>query len=297
MIVLVTIGSGLTIYCLALALIGYQHGEAPGGLARLLGQLRGEDSPRRNPWWRAADGQLSRKQRLGLTALAAAVLVCTGVLFFQSWVIGLLLALGSPLYPRMLERSLRFKRRDLLKSQFGLALQAMAASLRAGASLRTAVERATVDLERMLAGQPFTPMVTELERVVRDMQLGFSLEEALVRFRDRVQLEDVTDFAGAVLLCRVHGGNVATVMASIAEIIEDKISIRQQIQTLTAGKRMEGNLITFAPPVMVAVLSFTAPGYLSPLYTRFAGQVMLVVGTACLIAAYLIGRRLMEIEV
>lgn len=297
MMALMMIGSGLTIYFLTLAVIGYRYGETPGGLTRLLAQLRGEEPPKRKPWWWAEDGQLSRRQRLGLTVLAATVLICAGGLFFQSWGVGLLLGLASPLYPRVLERSLGLKRRDLLNAQFGLALQAMAASLRAGASLRTAVERATDDLERMLAGQPMRPMVTELERVVREMQMGFSLEEALVRFRDRVALEDVSDFVGAVLLCRVRGGNAAAVMASIAEIIEDKISVRQQIHTLTAGKRMEGNMVTFAPPVLVAVLSFTAPGYLTPLYERFAGQVMLAVGTACLVAAYLIGRRLMEIEV
>jgi len=297
MIALVAIGSGFSAYLLVLALITYRHGEAPGGLARLLGELRGEKPAKRKPWWWAEDGQLTRKQRLGLTALAAAVLIFVGGFFFHSWVVGLIIAPAAPLYPKLLERTMRLKRREVLSVQFGPALQAMAASLRAGASLRTAVERSTEDLERMLAGQPLKPMLTELERVVRDLQMGFSLEEALVRLRDRVALEDVNDFVGAVLLCRVRGGNAAAVMASIAEIIEDKISVRQQIQTLTAGKRMEGNMITFAPPAMVAVLSFTAPGYLTPLYERFAGQVMLVVGTACLVAAYLIGRRLMEIEV
>jgi len=297
MIFLVSVGSGMTAYLLSLALITYQHGEAPGGLAKLLRQLRGEKPAKRKPSWWAEDGQLTRNQRLGLTALAAGALICVGGLFFHSWPIGLLLSPASPLYPKLLERSMRLKRREVLNIQFGLALQVMASSLRAGTSLRTAVERSVDDLDRMLAGQPLKPMLTELERVVRDLQMGFSLEEALVRFRDRVALEDVNDFVGAVLLCRVRGGNAAAVMASIAEIIEDKISVRQQIVTLTAGKRMEGNMITFAPPVMVALLSFTAPGYLTPLYERFAGQVMLVVGSACLVAAYLIGRRLMEIEV
>lgn len=297
MIALVSIGSGFAVYLLASAVITYRHGETPGGLAKLLGELRDERPVKRKPWWWAEDGQLTRKQRMGLTALAAVVLICVGGFFFHSWLIGLLLSPASPLYPKLLERTIRLKRREALNIQFGLALQAMASSLRAGASLRTAVERSTEDLERMLAGQPLKPMLTELERVVRDLQMGFSLEEALVRLRDRVALEDVSDFVGAVLLCRVRGGNAAAVMASIAEIIEDKISVRQQIQTLTAGKRMEGNMITFAPPVMVALLSFTAPGYLTPLYERFAGQMMLVVGSACLVAAYLIGHRLMEIEV
>lgn len=294
---LIALGAGLTVYLIALAALGYFCGEAPGRLAPLLLHLRGEAAPKSPPWWWAQDGQLSRRQRLLLTGVAATILAVAGLLFFRSIFLALLLACAAPLYPYMLERTLQRKRKELLGVQFGHALQAMASSLRAGASLRTAVERSVADLDRMLAGQPFKPMVNELERIVRDLQMGFSLEEALIRFRDRVDLEDVTDFVGAVLLCRVRGGNAAVVMASIADIIEDKIAVRQQILTLTAGKRMEGNMITFAPPVMVVALSFMAPGYLTPLYERLAGQVMLVIGTACLAAAFFIGRRLLEIEV
>lgn len=294
---LVTVTAGLTLYLLFAAAIGYWYGEAPGGLDRLMAGLRGEEPVRRKPWWWAAEGQLSPRQSTGLTVLAAAVLFTFGLLFFRSWVMAFILILAAPFYPRALERTLRRKRRDLLESQFGMALRAMAASLRAGASLRTAVERTATDLEQMLAGQPLTPMVDELERVKRDLQMGFSLEEALIRFRDRVQLEDVTDFVGAVLLCRVRGGNAAEVMARISEIIEDKISVRQQIVTLTAGKRAEAKMIIFAPPLMVILLGFTSPDYLTPLYEMLEGQIMLLVGTALLAAAYFIGRRVMEIEV
>lgn len=297
MTLLVALGAGFVVYLLLLSGIGLYCGEAPGGLERVLLHLRGEPAVPRRPWWWAQDGQLSRGQRIIFTAVAASVLAAGGLLFFRSAALACVLALAAPLYPYTLERTLKRKRRDLLISQFGMALPAMASSLRSGASLRTAVERAAPDLDRMLAGQPLRPMVTELERVVRDLQMGFSLEEALVRFRDRLQLEDVTDFVGAILLCRIRGGNAAVVMASIAEIIEEKIAVQQQILTLTAGKRMEGNMLIFAPPVLVGFLTLTSPGYLAPLYEGLAGQVMLVVGIGCLSAAYFIGRRLLEIEI
>ncbi|MFZ5827159.1 MAG: type II secretion system F family protein [Bacillota bacterium] len=294
---LAALGAGFLAYLLALAGIGYYCGEAPGGLDRLLARLRGDAPARRQPWWWSDNGQLNRRQRVALTIGAAAVLALGGLLFFRSTTMAVILVCLSPVYPYTLERSLRQKRRELLTAQFGIALQAMAASLRAGASLRSAVERAKVDAARMLAGQPLTPIVGELERIEKDLRMGFSLEEALVRFRDRVQLEDVSDFVGAVLLCRVRGGNVATVMASIAEIIQDKIAIRQQILMLTAGKRAEANMVTFGPPAMVVLMGFLTPEYLTPLYEQLAGQVMLAVGTALLVAAFVIGRKVLEIEI
>lgn len=296
MLTLAALGAGLTIYLLALAVFGYICGEAPGGLVKVLGRLRGDlPTGRRSLWW-LAEGQLIKQQRIGLTVVAAAVLGLGGMLFFRSTFMAVLLACMAPLYPYTLERTLRHRRQEALTAQFGVALQAMAASLRAGASLRTAVERAAEDLDRLLAGQTLRPMVEELRRVEADLQKGLSLEEALIRFRERVQLEDVADFVGAILLCRVRGGNVAVVMASIAEIIQDKITIRQQILTLTAGKRSEANMITFGPPAMVVAMGFLAPDYLAPLYEQFIGQVMLGLGTVLIAAAFLIGRKVLEIE-
>ena len=297
MTLVVAIGAGAVIYLLALAATGYWCGEAPGALQRTLASLRGEQARQRQSWWTSEDGEISRQKRYAATLVAAAVLGGVGALVFRSLVVGAIFALAAPMYPYTLERAMRHKRRELLGVQFGMALQAMAASLRAGASLRSAVERATDDLERMLSGQPLKPMVVELKHVVRDLELGQSLEEALIRLRDRVNLEDVTDFVGAVLLCRVRGGNAAVVLANISEIIEDKIAVRQQILTLTAGKRMEGNMITFAPPVLVGIMGFTSPGYFAPLYQRPIGLVMLSVGVGCLVASYVISRRLLEIEI
>lgn len=294
---LTSASAALVVYLLLLAAMGYYCGEAPGGLQKMLAHLRGEAPPRRKPLLAAQGGQLTRQQRITLTLIAAIILVGGGLLLFRSVLLAILFGCAAPLYPYTLEQKLRKKRRDLIGTQFGMALQAMAASLRAGAALRTAVERAAIDLEKMLAGEPAKPMVEELEQVVRDLQLGFSLEEALIRLRDRLQMEDVSDFVGAVLLCRVRGGNAAVVLANIAEIIDDRIAVRQQILTLTAGKRSEGNMLIFGPPALVGVLSFTAPGYLAPLYERLAGQIMLLIGVACLASAFFIGRRLMQIEI
>lgn len=297
MLTLAALGAGLTVYLIALAGIGHICGEAPQGLVAVLSRLRGESEPVRRRFWFTEDGQLTRQQRMALAAIAAAVLALGGMLFFRSAVMAFILACMAPLYPITLERTLRHKRRELLTSQFGIALQAMAASLRAGASLRSAVERSATDVERMLAGQPLTPIVDELRRIESDLQKGLSLEEALIRLRERVQLEDVTDFVGAVLLCRVRGGNVAVVMASIAEIIQDKIAIRQQILTLTSGKRSEANMVTFGPPALVVLLGFIAPDYLAPLYGQPIGQLMLAVGTGLLAASFIIGRKVLEIEI
>lgn len=297
MIAVVSVAAGAAAYLWVLAMVSFFYGEAPGELKRVMAHLRGEPAPKRTFLRWASIGTLDRTQRFALVLIAALVLGGTGLLVFHSWGIAVVLSLGAPLYPRSVERTISRQRKAILLSQFGMSLQVMAASLRSGASLKSAVERACQDLDRMLAGQAQKPMVEELDQIARDMRSGGSLEEALIRFRDRVQMEDATDFVNAVLLCRVRGGNTAIVMASIAEIIQDKITVSNQIMTLTAGKRMEANLITFAPPLLVAFLGFASPGYLKPFYETPTGFVLLFVGCGCLAASYVIGRRVLDIQV
>lgn len=220
-----------------------------------------------------------------------------GVLVFGSVLFGLALSLIAVPYRFYLLSTLRRKRRDLLTIQFRDAMVSISASLRAGTSLRTAIERSLQDLRRVLYDQKQTPIIAEIEQMVREMQLGCSVEEALIRFRNRASLEDVSNFVNAALLCKVRGGNLPVVMASIAQIIGDKLAVKNQVQVLTAGKRMEASALTVMPGVLVVALSVLTPDYLSPLFTTLLGQLLALLAVIMLVAAFFIGRKITDIEV
>lgn len=274
----------------------------PGALQREIERTT-VGAPEKAPWRERINAFFFPPEAYDRTAfLRSLLLVATGgfavgFLIFGSLIVGGLLLLVIFPYRRLLIQALRRKRKDLLNLQFKDALYAIAASLRAGASLPTAVERSYDDLQRLLRGQPHQPMVEELRYILREMQFGGSVEDALVRFRDRVDLEDVTNFVNATLLCKTRGGNLAVVIATIAQIIGDKVTVKRQVQVLTAGKRMEANLLTSVPPILVGTLAMTSPDYMAPLFTTLLGQLLALLGVVLLVAAYVIGRKVVEIEV
>lgn len=304
MTLLLSLLAGAAAAALAWALFEWRWGPAPGRheLQRALQRLSAgaappaalpplrrflapPEIPRLRPFW----------LQWALVALAAGL---TGWLLTAAPAWGLVFAaIAVPLWRQVAVRQAVLRRRQLLGDQFKDALAAIAASLRAGNSLVSACERAVPDLQRLLRGQPETPVIEEFTRLSQELRLGSSLEEALLRLRDRAQLEDVTDFVGATLLCRVRGGNLPEVVSAIAQIIAEKAAVRHQVRVLTAGKRLESFLLTLTPPALVGAMALSSPGYLAPLLATLPGQLLVLLACLLLAGAVLIGRRIVDIEV
>lgn len=219
------------------------------------------------------------------------------LLFFRSRAIAFFFSMSGLFYPRVVMNKKIKKRKELLNIQLREALQSISNSLKAGSSLQSAIERCLEDVKRVLKGQPEKPIVEELEIIVYELQLGKSLDEALIAFQNRADLEDVTTFVNAAIITKEKGGNLTEVMANVCEMIGDKIQIRREIMTMTAGKRAEAKLLTFAPVVLVLVLSVLSPSYMKPMYETLVGKIMMITGIVLLLINYFIGKKIIDINV
>jgi len=228
--------------------------------------------------------------------------VCTGIFvfilfFFRSWEFALIVSLVGLFYPRWIISGLIEKRRNTLNLQLREAMFTLCSSLRAGASLQTAIERSVGDLERVFHEVRDAPIVYEFRRMAEDIRIGYSLEETLISFRDRVKLEDVDDLVNATLITKKRGGNLTEVMENISRIIGDKIAIKNEIMVMTASKRMESKILSFMPIGIVAFLGLVSPDYMSPMYNTFIGRVLLFVGFVLIGLNFLVSRKIIRINV
>lgn len=230
---------------------------------------------------------------LATTGLACLVLFALAHALLHSPLAAL--ALGSlgflvP-YSRLVQR--QQKRRQLVEVQFKEVLTSIAGSLRAGASLQTAIERALADTRRIFAQEREAPIVEELEELVGRLHLGVPVDAALAGWRDHLGTDDAADFVSATVAVKERGGNLAEVMGSVAETIAWKIVARAQIRAMTTEKRNEANLLIAAPVAVLIVLSLTSPTYLAPLLTTTIGQALVLLGFLLDILAFLVTRKIL----
>jgi tight adherence protein B len=180
------------------------------------------------------------------------------------------------------------RRRKKFVEQLGDTISLMANSLRAGYSLLQTMD--------MVARETADPMATEFRRVVREIGLGISNQEAMENLLRRVPSDDLDLLVTAINIQHEVGGNLAQILTTIGHTIRERVRIKGEIGVLTAQVQISGYIIT-AMPVGLAVLIFMMnPSYMTPMFAwpyicmPIASVVMIVIG-------YLVMRKITAIEV
>ena len=121
------------------------------------------------------------------------------------------------------------------------------------------------------------PMAMELGRLLLDINLGSTIEDALRGLNRRVGSDDVDMVVTAILIQRASGGNLAEILESVTATIRERERIRGEIKTMTAQQRLTGWVLSVWPALLGLVFFLINPHVMSLLWTTTAGIVMLVV--------------------
>ena len=192
----------------------------------------------------------------------------------------------------------RRKSRRLKAFNAGLAdtITLLANALRAGSSFLQSIE--------MVVRETQPPISTEFARVIREVNLGLPLDEALGSMSRRVRSDDLDLMNTAIAIHHQVGGNLAEILDSIAFTIRERIRIKGEIRTLTAQQRMSGYVVGFLPIALVGFLTVIAPRFMDPMFMKPpelfglpAGLIILGVGALMMAMGFVLIRKIVDIEV
>lgn len=199
-------------------------------------------------------------------------------------------------FPRFYMRYRQRKRVKAFGAQLPDTITLLANSLRAGSSFLQGVELVTRE------AQP--PINEEFERVVREMSLGVALQPALNNLVRRVASEDLELMVTAINIQSQVGGNLATVLDSIAFTIRERIRIIGEINTLTAMQRYSGYVITLLPVGLGGILFLISPTYIGRMLNKPpemlglpTGIIFFIIGLISMGIGYVLIRRIVDIKV
>ena len=137
------------------------------------------------------------------------------------------------------------------------------------------------------------------------MSLGVALQPALNNLVRRVDSEDLELMVTAIHIQSQVGGNLATVLDSIAFTIRERVRIIGEIKTLTAMQRYSGYVITLLPVGLAGLLFLISPELHGADARRTppeimglpAGVVFFIIGLISMGIGYLLIRRIVDIKV
>jgi tight adherence protein B len=162
-------------------------------------------------------------------------------------------------------------------------------SLRAGSSFLQSIE--------LVSREGAAPMSEEMGRVVREVNLGLGMEEALQNLVRRIKSDDLDLMVTAIGIQQQVGGNLAEILDTIAFTIRERVRIKGEINTLTAQGRVSGYLVAFLPIGLGAALNAINPAFMAPLFTETIGRILIGVGAVMMTIGFLAIRKITDIKV
>jgi tight adherence protein B len=239
---------------------------------------------------------LSMNEKILSLSAASAVIFMIGFIFYENVMIAGLLSISSPYFLRIRRRQLLQRRKNELNDQFKQALFSLSSSLSAGRSIENSITETVVDLQ-MLYANPQTYIIVEFNLIIQKLRNGENIENAIKQFSQRADMEDIRNFSEVLSICKRSGGNLIEVIRRTAAMIGEKIEIQQDIALLIAQKRFESRILSFAPLVIIATLSFSSPDYMLPLYEGVVGKMIMTFALILLFGCFTVTNKIMNIQV
>ncbi|MBN1965600.1 MAG: type II secretion system F family protein [Anaerolineae bacterium] len=141
------------------------------------------------------------------------------------------------------------------------------------------------------------PTATEFRRVVQEVQLGVSMEDALDHMLSRVDSEDLDLIVTAVNIQREVGGNLAEILDVIGHTIRERIKLKGEIRVLTSQGRATGAIISGLPIALALFLMLVNPNYMGGLFeNRMCGWPMIGIGLGLIGTGAAIIQRIVDID-
>ncbi len=221
---------------------------------------------------------------IGLTILPGLIALIFGLKPLA--VIGICI-IGFAIPPFWVSKA-RAKRQQLFNKQLGESLTIMSNCMRSGYSFQQAMGS--------IAKEMSPPISTEFARVVREINYGSTLEQALGNMTARVKNKDLSLLVSAVITSSQVGANLSEMLDTIAETVQDRIKLREDVRVASSQGRMSGIIIGLLPVAVILFLMIINPTYFTDFASESAGRIMLVISAVLEITGFVVINRMVDIR-
>jgi tight adherence protein B len=236
-----------------------------------------------------ADLKITVTEYLIARLLVVVLAMVVGYALGPSVVTILVMGLLGFFLPVIYVRARQGRRRRAFNAQLPDVLDHLVGSLRAGYGMLQAIE--------WVADQVPPPAGEEFGRIIREVQLGVSLGDALDSLVRRIDSDDVALIVTAIKIQHEVGGSLADILAIVGHTIRERVRIQREIQVLTSQQRYSGYVLMVMPIALAFILYLLNPEYESQLFTPGPTLCIPIVTVFMMIIGFFAMRRIVEIEV
>ena len=198
--------------------------------------------------------------------------------FYRSLIWGIILIPIIPMYALMKLKEVTEKKKWEILLQFKEMLASVNNSIQAGYSIENAFISCRKDLLELYGGDAVT---------VTGMLMGMA---------NHTGIEEIREYASVMTIAKSSGTRIREIMDSYIKTIDEKLSVMQEIETMTSRARYEQQIMNAVPFVILMYVDTTNKGFFDVLYSNILGNIVMSVTLTIYIVSILISRRIINIE-
>lgn len=200
---------------------------------------------------------------------------------------------GIAFLPIRTEQIIENKRRKL-NTQFRDMLEALTTSLGAGKNVTDSFRSVYDDLK--VQYDDGADILKELEIILSGMANNVDIEDLLLDFGIRSGIEDIYSFANVFKICYRKGGNIKDTIRNTHSILSDKMEINEDIETIVTANKTEQNIMIVMPIGLIGMIKMMSADFAANFVTP-AGIIATTIGVVLFVAAYYVGKTVLNIKV
>ena len=212
-----------------------------------------------------------------------------GNFVFGSWVLAIFAGIFGYFLPRIYVGFTKRQRLNKFNNQLSDCINLLVNGLRSGYSMLQAMETVARELP--------APISEEYTRVIQEVGLGLTSEQALNNMLRRIPSDDLDLMITAINVQHEVGGNLAEILDIISYTIRERVRIKGEIRSLTAQGVLSGYIISFLPIGLSLILFLMNREYMLGLFRHPCGFIMTGVALAGIVIGFIAIQKIVRIEV
>lgn len=219
----------------------------------------------------------------GLTTGAAVLLLGSGLVLAGA--VAFISGLGLP---RWFLSFMRKRRQNKFLEDFPNAIDIVVRGVKAGLPIN--------DTLRTIAAESAEPVRSEFREVIEAQAFGLPIGEALSRMHERVPLPEVNFLSIVISIQSQSGGNLAEALSNLSRVLRDRKRLKGKIQAMSQEAKASAAIIAALPIAVMILVYVTTPGYISLLWEKQIGQVMLGASAFWMTSGVLVMRKMINFD-
>jgi len=202
--------------------------------------------------------------------------VVTGLVFVG---ISFLMGMGLPVVcvfgfiggfgvPQWLLRFLKKRREQAFIDALPDAVDVIVRGVKSGLPL--------LDCLKIVATEASEPIRTEFRAILDTQAIGMPLGEACGKLYERTPVPEANFFGISIAIQQRAGGNLSEALGNLSKVLRDRKKMKGKIRAMSQEAKASAGIIGSLPFVVMMLVYFTSPKYITLLFTESLGHVMLV---------------------